>query len=167
MDILGKYTDFIVTGLHLFFMLVLAILTVSFAAESYVKNVSTEYVDLCRTTGSIDAEEYQVFMNRITALGDYDVNLIHEPEMAYITSDAGEIEVSTTYGYKNTSDILAEMFPEDENMENKAYRMQNGDRLTIELKRGAANPIVTLSKIIYDISGIVILHYGGTVGYTN
>lgn len=144
------------------FMLANIVIDAQDDADSYVSDEVVKFVDECRTTGKIDADEYAAFARKIYKLGDYKIKIEHSGKRAY--ADAGETRVD--YYSRYTDEILAYMYPDTG--EDKNYPLNKDDRITINVEKnggGMASAFIRMVTLRGD-EGTVISNYGGIVGHS-
>ena len=159
-DILGKLFSYILMAFALLMAMMSLLTGIDRIMDSYVANKATSFVDICRTTGKIDPENYENFCNSIYRIGDYEIELCHGKRVALWSTEGTEITHKEFY----TEEILLKMYGESET-ENFAYLLNNGDYVKVSVRKegkgfsGAFYEFfldqATTTKLLASYSGVV------------
>ena len=125
-------------------------------AQSVVQTATAEFVDTVSTVGSIKPSDYEAYLQKIAATGNtYDVEI----EVQHLDENFGKKSVITgqdligeNQRYSTfTTEILNDMYPEDEESEN--YVLKKGDNIIVTIKNSNKTMAQQLRAFLYKITG--------------
>lgn len=159
-DILGKIFSYILMTFALLLAIMSLLTGVDRIMDSYVTNKATSFVDICRTTGKIDPDNYEEFCKSIYKIGDYEVELCHGKRIALWSNGESQLMHKEFY----SEEILDKMYGQNDT-ENYPYLLNNGDYITISVRKmgkGFSGGFYEFflnngnsSKLLVNYSGIV------------
>lgn len=134
--------------------------------EVNISDLTTEFVDECRTTGYISASNYQKFTKDIYAAGNYTIEFEYNAFISYPDDDSPTGYTDGYYTY-NTEDVENALFPASG--ETKNLKLKNKDSLTVTVKRQGKTMSSNLWSFLLGSgrSGQIVVNYSGTVGNSN
>lgn len=128
--------------------------------DTLVTDKTTKFVNECQTTGQIDPDNLNAYLNKIYSLG-YDVEITHGSLRSYPSSSG---EYFNDYYDHTLNEILDEMYATTE----QPYVMKYGDELTIRVTRNQNTMTLLLNWMFHsDLSGTEITRYSGKIGNSN
>lgn len=140
--------------------------------ENNLTDRTMSFVNQCQTTGRISTTNYTKFTKYVYRHGNYRVKITHSSLRAYPEEErtpSGDYRYtgSSKLDYYNydTKDILKEMFTPTES---KDYVMNNGDLITVEVKRHSNTSMNILSFIFgTNMRDSIVVRYSGAIGNSN
>lgn len=168
-ETLSKVISYLVFVFVLIAIVVMFLGKVDSSMEAYVKNETVEFVDECRTTGYINPDNYENYVQLISKLGSYRVKISHGAKKAYALYDGNSFTGKYTeeYVYTNLDQILQYMYPDTTSGVGKVnYEMHNGDELTVTVTRAKGIFSNTFAWLAGSSTGTdtTIITYSGKIG---
>ena len=84
-DIFGDMFSYFMYFMGIIIAVMLILMRVDAVSTSYVSDMAVSFVDECRTTGEISADNYQKTYEHICRTGSYDVSLSYDSAVAFPT----------------------------------------------------------------------------------
>lgn len=162
-DIFGDMFSYFMYFMGIIIAVMLILMRVDAVSTSYVSDMAVSFVDECRTTGKISADNYQKTYEHICRTGSYDVSLSYDSAVAFPT-DTGDVmkDWITT-----PNDKILEYMYDMSATENYDYPMNIGDTITITVTRKNASIASNVLSWMFGSrtdAGTLVTTYSGTVG---
>ena len=160
-DILGKIFSYILMTFALFIAVMSLLSGIDRVMDSYIMNKTTSFVDVCRTTGRIDPNNYEMFCDSVYRIGKYDIEICHRKRIALWVDGKSEVTYKDFYD----EEILSKMYEESET-ENFPYILNNGDHIKVTIRKENNG----FSGGFYDFflnnsnQSTLLVNYSGVVG---
>jgi len=161
-DILGRIFAAIMMPFALFLAIMSLMTGVDRVVDAYITNKATSFVDVCRTTGQINPENYEMFCNSIYRIGVYDIELCHGQRLALWSEEDGGYVTHKEY---YTDEILNHMYETDPT-KNVSYLLNNGDYVKITIRKENQGFSGGFYKFFLNRSNnsSLLVNYSGVVG---
>ena len=162
-DILGDMFSYFMYFMGIIIAVMLLLMRVDTVSASYASDMAIRFVDECRTTGRISADNYQKTYESICKTGSYNISLSCDTAVAFPTETG-----SVTKDWITTPNekILAYMYDMNAT-ETYDYPMNAGDTITISVTRKNASIASNLLSWMLGSqtdAGTLVTTYSGTIG---
>ncbi len=161
-EIISKVASYIMLTIMIILGVVLVMAKVDASGDVYVTKQASGFIDTCRTTGTINPQEYEAFVESIYRLDCYDVDIAVQRRVTY---PDGTGTGRTDYVTVNMDSILDDMFG-DGTFEPLPYSLNAKDQIYITItrtKNGMGTSLLSLVSNM-DETGTIVCNYGGMVG---
>ncbi len=161
----GKILSYIIMAIVMMGCVTLILGKMDDSVDAYIRDEAVKFVDECRTTGRISAENYYNFVTKIQKMGNYTIELEHDHLTTYTVKKDGRAQIIKDTVSTLQPDLMQYMYKDDHNED---YPMSRGDSLTITIKRKSSS----LGDLLLFSSGVraadmaTLIRYSGPVGYT-
>lgn len=184
-DVISKLIGYILAAIVFFLVIVGIVTQYQGAIEDQVSQKATDFINDCRETGLVDADNYNSLQKAVTTYGHYNMTLKIEKRKEYAqyvkegssatpalqTRTGYETIDTTTYGKvpagkrADGTVIMQDTFME-QLQDGKNYALSNGDRISIKILEGHGNFATRMENFLMraDTSNTVLVQYGGVVG---
>ena len=162
-DILGTMFSYLMYFFGIIIAVVILLMCTDRISSSYVSDMATSFVDECRTTGKISANNYQKTYEHICKTGSYNITLSYDTQVAFPTEEGN---VSMDWVTTSNDKILAYMY---DTSATKTYDfpMNLGDTITIVVTRKNASIGSSMLSWLFGSqtdANSIVMRYSGTVG---
>ena len=160
-DTIGKLFTYILFVAGVILALVIFLTKFDTIIETNISDNVTNFVDECRTTGKIDAQNYNDFCRSVYRCGNYDIEMEYSSLTTY--PDESESGYRQDYSTYNMDYILSQMFPNDTDA--NSFNMKNGDTLTVTVTKGSSYATKIVEFFLkQNLGDTIVVKYSGNIG---
>lgn len=160
----GKAFGIIMAVFGIIIMLAMCLYNYFSNVNTVIKGKTTEFVQICSSTGKIDADNYLEFCNSIYKLGNYDIKISYEEQKDFYNNDEWRRENITV----SEDEILSKMFPENKKKQYN-YNLTKNGHFTVSVVQRTPNMAQQLFNGLFVSNtgeNDLIVRYGEDVGHT-
>lgn len=160
-DVLGRFMGYTLALFVFMLSVVLIIVDYQSSIQEQVGQQVVNFVNECRETGVVNADDYTNLVWRVAVYGRYNMQFKIEQKKEYSEYDSSNRLVTRT-GFETVDpDAFGEAMGEGHN-----FTLKAGDRVSVKVTEGEGNFATKMKKAVTfaDQSKNVIINYGGTVG---
>ena len=159
-DVIGRFMGYILALFVFLLCIVLIIVDYQTSIQDQISQQVTSFVNECRETAVVDADEYARLHAKVTVYGHYVMRFKIEQVKEYSEVVAGKVVTRT--GYET---VDSDMF-ETAMANGVDYGLKSGDRVSVKVLEGDGNFATRIKRFVTfaEQSKNVIVNYGGSVG---